>query len=128
MTDNNRLMENKLIAEQNAMIDIFMTGRQIMPNLKQLGYLRGSGPRYYNYYDTVNIKDLDYHSNPASIWGVVEKIESLGYEVSIESNKCVIWADDPILYYEVTIHQTKLSAVYTACVKFIKYWNELKTK
>lgn len=72
-----------------------------------------------------HINDLfnDYNS----LMEVVEKIESLGYNVIIY--KDYVRIEDQMAdtaFYQV--ENTKLDAIYRACVEFVKWWNEQQNK
>jgi hypothetical protein len=59
---------------------------------------------------------------------VVEKIESLGYDLFIETFEVRIEKYRETLFRQHTkvSNQTKIKAVYNACVEFIKWYNENK--
>jgi hypothetical protein len=64
-----------------------------------------------------------------SIMKIVDKIESLGYNVEICGNSCVIKynideLEDIHGFYEDSKYLSKMQAVYIACLKFIKIANE----
>ena len=59
------------------------------------------------------------------LMGVVDKIESLGYDVQIILDYCTITNGD---YSETTqMGGNKIHNVYAACVEFIEWYNQLKT-
>jgi hypothetical protein len=59
---------------------------------------------------------------------VVEKVESLGYELFIETFEIRIEKYRETLFRQHTkvSSQTKIEAVYNACVEFVKWYNENK--
>lgn len=66
--------------------------------------------------------DVSLHYNSSFEWlmPVVEKIEGMGYYVTIDGNSCKIgkrgeWED-------TSTADTKIEAVYKQCVIFIKWW------
>lgn len=75
--------------------------------------------------DFLFAEDLKFHSDWNWLMEVVEKIESLGYQVVIEKNNCNIvnWeytqVIDPKFYSRVVRSATKIEAVYSAVVEFI---------
>lgn len=73
-----------------------------------------------------SVNSFIYHSDWNALMSVVEKIESLGYEVTIYNKSAIVWTNAKGIknYYERTIGDTKLSAVYSACIKFINWYNE----
>jgi hypothetical protein len=103
----------------NIAIDIFMTSRQLFDDCTQLGHLRGSGPRYYNYYDTVEVKNLKYHKDWNALMPVVEKIEAMGYTVVMLANTCRINFDGS----DDIKADTKIETTYQAVLSFIEYYN-----
>jgi len=69
--------------------------------------------------------DLKFHSDWNWLVEVVEKIESLRYNIMIGNVICIIERNnglDSIMIRE----ETKIEAVYNACVEFIKWYNEQK--
>jgi hypothetical protein len=70
------------------------------------------------------IDQLKYHTSWDWLMPVVEKIESLGYNVDIDGESCVIILTlQPLKLIWNHESDTKLSAVYTACIKFINWYN-----
>jgi hypothetical protein len=59
---------------------------------------------------------------------VVDKIESLGYELFIETFEVRIEKHRETLFRQHTkvSNQTKIEAVYNACVSFVKWYNQTK--
>lgn len=98
---------NKLIAE--------FLGWETLSNW---GYLN------INNGESHEIENLKFHSDWNWLMEVVEKIESLGYLVEIRENVCFIKTSEQDYFSE--LEETKLQAVYRACVKFIKWYNEQK--
>ena len=66
-----------------------------------------------------------FHSSFEWLMPVVEKIESLGYEVSIISNECEIGTEG-YKYTQISLvkDDNKLRCVYKAVVEFINYYNK----
>lgn len=69
--------------------------------------------------------ELEFHSDWNWLMKVVEKIESLGYRIEIVKHICRIYLSnkETIIISENT---PNIEAVYTACVEFIKWYNEQK--
>ena len=79
------------------------------------------------HYGGIILNSLDYHSNWEKLMEVVEKIESLDYEVAIHKKWCNINRGTSNDFgYETG--DSKKMAVYNACLKFIQLQNELKKK
>lgn len=78
--------------------------------------------------DSSYVKDLKYHLDWNWLMEVVEKIESLGYKVYIlkweNSQYCSIYLNGKKIAGNET--NTKIEAVYNACLEFIKWYNENK--
>ena len=82
-------------------------------------------------YGQLTENQLKFHSDWNWLMEVVEKIESLGGAVCIGNGNCVM-----IIFYltdvmgesysktRELIGETKIQAVYNACVEFIKWYNE----
>ena len=74
----------------------------------------------------IDIETLKYDSDWNSLILVVEKIESLGFDVRIRKDDCVIYyntdkRDEVVLYVE---HEKgKLLSTYQAVIEFIKWYN-----
>jgi hypothetical protein len=73
-----------------------------------------------------SVMNLQFHSNWNWLMEVVEKIESLGYDVFINTCVCRITdvGQDILEDIETFNNENKIQAVYNACVEFIKYYNE----
>ena len=73
----------------------------------------------------VEISSLKYHEDWNWLMVVVEKIESLGYKVDISkwenSQYCGIYLNGKKIAGNET--NTKIEAVYNACIEFIKWYN-----
>jgi hypothetical protein len=73
---------------------------------------------------------LKYHKDWNELMPVVEKIESLGYDVTIDGKRCYItYGDYGTKTYEHIADeecQSKLEAVYNAVIQFIHYYNSNK--
>ena len=73
----------------------------------------------------VCIDSLQFHTDWNWLMQVVEKIESLGYRVTIVRHICRIdLTEESKLIISEDIK--KIEAVYTACLEFIKWYNENK--
>ena len=79
----------------------------------------------------VEISGLKYHEDWNWLMQLVEKIESLGYNIDTmkvditkyqSSQFCGIYIDGKRIYTNYC--ETKIEAVYNACVEFIKWYNE----
>src|SRR6185295_2555804 len=92
MTESKTVIEAEVTIEQgNTLIDIFYEGRELMPGKKSMGHKRGSPKQYENWYDTIDVKSLKYHSSWDWLMPVVEKIELLydgGISVIIKDTRC----------------------------------------
>jgi hypothetical protein len=77
-------------------------------------------------YDT----DLKYHSDWNWIFSVVEKIENLGFTVTIAGVMCkitkVLDIDNSIVSYVLGDKSRKLELVYITISKFIQWYNQNK--
>ena len=78
-------------------------------------------------YNGYFIDELKYHEDWNWLMEVVEKIESLVYRIEIVKHICRIYLSnkETIIISENT---PKIEAVYIACVEFIKWYNENKSK
>ena len=67
-----------------------------------------------------------FHSDWNWLMQVVEKIESLGYNIDTmkyqSSQFCGIYRDGKIIYTNYC--ETKIEAVYNACLEFVKWYNK----
>ena len=81
-------------------------------------------------YNGYFIDELKYHEDWNWLMVVVEKIESLGYNIDTmkvditkyqSSQFCGIYIDGKRIYTNYC--ETKIEAVYNACVEFIKWYN-----
>ena len=70
-----------------------------------------------------------YHSDWNWLMEVVEKIESLRYNVEFSKSHCVIIAEieKPDSKRITKYSESKIQAVYNACIEFIK-WHNLNNK
>ena len=112
MTNEEIIAGNKLIAE-------FMGGVLDSPQSKYY-YFTEKGR-----YET----ELKYHSSWDWLMSVVEKIESLGYWVEVKTIKIGSRAAIGLYNYDVPpiankFTLLKISAVWLACLEFIKWYNE----
>ena len=79
-----------------------------------------------NHYDIV---DLKYHSDWNWLMQVVEKIETIEnyrFDVEIRQSVVVIFDKDEQQDILEVDSDTNIDAVYTACVEFVKWYNEQK--
>jgi hypothetical protein len=75
------------------------------------------------------IEELQYHTSWDWLMPVVEKIESIGYEVITSESRCKIKHNTDHSIQEVVsidILGTKIEATHQAVVEFIKWYNENK--
>lgn len=114
MTNEDILNGNKLIAE-------FMGFINTTPNDPDFNiYENEKG----NMQETMSMK---YHSSWDSLMPVVDKIESLGYVVTIKGITCMvsdILQDDTIIQWVLGNKERKNELVWTVCVEFIKWHNK----
>ena len=71
--------------------------------------------------------ELEFHSNWNWLMQVVEKIEKLKCTVVIEKNICRIHKGG-LHFGHAYKFETKIEAVYNACLEFIKWYNEQNKK
>jgi len=93
--------------ENNKKIALFM-GNEPIPNTDTI--VCKSGQR-------MHISDFNYDSDWLELMPVVGKIESMGHTVDIYNNVCII----PGLSKQIA--ETKIAAVYAACVAFLNWYN-----
>ena len=94
-----------------------------------MGYIKHTQTKAYLTTDGYfHERDLKFHKDWNWLMEVVEKIESLGYKVDIlkweNSQYCGIYLNGKKISGNET--NTKIEAVYNACVEFIKWYNENK--
>ena len=70
--------------------------------------------------------ELEFHSDWNWLMQVVEKIESLDYNITIQYKNCYIDIDKDLQID--TFSKSKIEAVYNACVEFIKWYNKQNKK
>lgn len=75
-------------------------------------------------YDPLRVEHLQYNNNWSWLMPVVEKIESLGYEVDVYKHACEINVEDMIRWEA----ESKIEACYKSVVEFIKWYNRQKEK
>lgn len=61
-----------------------------------------------------------------SLMEVVERIEKLNVAIEIGKDFCTIWHHGINSYYKRITKESKLSAIYSACVQFVSWWSEQK--
>jgi len=80
--------------------------------------------------EIIPIKSINYHTSWDWLMPVVEKIESLGYEVQIRNTDCIIFQLlDTIKYkpiVDISSGNGKKDSTYIAVVEFIKDYNDGK--
>ena len=116
--------------EKNKLIDLFMESKGEWVSYKDMH----GGEVWGNY------KPYNYHSSWDCLMPVVEKIESLGYKTSIiksmvDLNIMLIkdrednhYREHSSFEIEHTLYgNTKIEAVYNACVDFILWYNPNKS-
>lgn len=105
----NTTENNKLIAE--------FLGYEVLPMNKK-DYMVITNNK-----ETYNLKSLRFHNDWNWLMEVVKKIESLEFNCEISTDSCTIHS---CLGYEVfeTYNNTKIEAVYNACVDFILWYNK----
>jgi hypothetical protein len=113
-----------MTTENNILIALFMEAKQYDKEDNYI-YFDETNTMFSN--DTISIKDLKFHSDWNWLMEVVEKIEEIEgnrFKVEIYNNVCRIYDhqeyDDVI---DIT-DETKIEAVYNACVEFIKWYNK----
>lgn len=100
--------------ESNLLIASFM-GKTIYPKKGDKEYKQWKGKACdYEWFEVLYNKSWDW------LMPVVEKIETLGYDVQIEDNNCAIIGHD-IDYSDYSTD--KINAVYKAIVAFITHHN-----
>lgn len=77
-------------------------------------------------------KDLEYNRDWNWLMSVIDKIETLGYVVTITKSCCTIQTisqDNPNWYADAKDNlgtdKTKIEVVYECVVKFITFWNSI---
>ena len=117
----NIIENNKLIAEFMGVFDKILSTGNI--------HSWSDAPFYYTTEDTKEkvIKNICKYSKYDSDWNwlmqVVEKIEKLKCTVVIEKNICRIHKGG-LHFGHAYKFETKIEAVYNACLEFIKWYNE----
>ena len=103
----------------------------ITENNKLIAEFMNHKPTFEVYIDdvltTLERPIKNYNSDWNDLMQVVEKIESLGYNVEISLFTCIIEPDDErdlfIQRGSVSLKKSKIETVYNACVKFVKEYN-----
>ena len=76
--------------------------------------------------------ELEFHSDWSWLMTVVEKIESLDHcQIDISLNWCRIGYKGTLYNYDSRDYfkgLTKIEAVYNACLEFVKWYNQNKSK
>ena len=87
---------------------------------QEVGVFTGIKTEYFKY------EDLKFHSDWNWLMEVVEKIESIkGTQIFINGISCEIMFKGRENRKNIN---TKIEAVYNACLEFIKWYNEQKSK
>jgi hypothetical protein len=108
----------KNTTENNKLIANFLGQKEQPFEFPQFGYIRHDG----EWKDSFHEDQLKFHKDWNWLMSVVDKIESLGYDVQIVLDYCTITDGD---YSETTqLGGNKMHNVYNACVEFIKCYNE----
>lgn len=108
-------MTDKEIQEGNVLISNFM------------GDVTGD-PAEWVTTDKRFVDKLKYHSSWEWLMPVVEKIEGLGYFVSINGNNCLITDERRSLIAHTQRFETKIQTVLQAVTIFIKWYLTLISK
>ena len=125
-------MEN--ITENNQLIAEFMG---VFDKILSTGNIHSwsDAPFYYTTEDTREkvIKNISKYSKYSKDWNwlmqVVNKIENMGNDVLITSNYVQITYNEGENFINLELKgNIMLEAVYNACVEFIKWYNENKSK
>ena len=88
---------------------------------QQFGYIKSNG----DWEDTFWASELKFHSDWNWLMEVVEKIESKGFDVHINTCVCRISdvGEDRFEDIETFNSNNKIQAVYSGVVEFIKWYN-----
>ena len=119
--ETNKSETNRLIAEFMGVFDKILSTRNI--------YSWSDAPFFYTTEDSKekvmeNIaKYSKYHSDWNWLMEVVEKIESLSKE-----QKVINWSRRNKNIFDFKLTESKIKAVYNACVTFIEWYNENSAK
>ncbi len=119
LDDEGDVMEHECISD-NEMIAEFMSGQRVLPDEDVYNM-----PTHNNLCYGVN--ELQYDTSWDWLMPVVEKIESLGYELIIAESRCKINHNTDHSIEEVInidIIDSKREATYQAVVEFIKEHND----
>ena len=114
----------KNIVENNKLLAEFLGGIKQPFEFPQFGYINSMG----DWKDTFFDNQLKFHSDWNWLMQVVEKIENLSkegetYMFSITKFSArVTYKGSRIV--DLPIDNTKIEAVYNACVEFIKWYNQ----
>lgn len=114
-------MEPEIITEEikksNALIHVFMGN-----NLSDEYIYRSKGVKYKLIYN------LKYHKDWNSIMQVIEKIESLNYQVTINSLSCLIekYYGNSQKLKILRYGKTRFESTYNIIITFIEHYNETK--
>lgn len=107
---------NKLIVEFLGLIN----EPYYLPQHKTIEFKYGE----YIEWEHFNANELKFHSDWNWLMEVVEKIESIkGTQIFINGISCEIMFKGRVISKHFN---TKIEAVYNACVEFIKWYNENK--
>ena len=110
-------MTNEEILAGNPLFAEFMGGKLDSPQSK-----------YYYFHDKGRYElELKYHSSWDWLMPVVEKIESLGFDIKIKGIACSIrrlCEDETIIQFVLGDRARKRELVWATCLEFIKWYNE----
>lgn len=109
------------IQENNKIIAEFLGYVNTTPTDKDFNIYEGENKVLPNLIET-NFEKR-FHTDWNWLMSVVEEIERLGFEVQIYKSTCMIYKVGNNLSIGKDA-ETKIEAVYNACVEFIKWYNE----
>lgn len=115
------------ITENNKLIAEFLGNRSYL-------YKNDKNAMYFILTNTVGEElIINYNNDWGLLMEVVEKIESLNFVVQIHLNSCFIkelrhFINSKAIWRGKNHANTKIEAVYNACVEFIKWYNEQNKK
>jgi hypothetical protein len=87
------------------------------------------GKRYVrNITQKIEREDFEFYFNLGWLMPVIAKIEDLNdsmFKVKIDYKTCIIYNAEGHVYFDIT-KESKVQAVWSAVVEFIKMWNKLE--
>ncbi len=119
MTEKEIIEGNKLIALFDG-FEFLNDNSEFCPN----GYFVMNSEEGHN--NMHHPEELNYHKSYDWLMPVVEKIESLGYGISIERKLCAIYNLPHIggVIVDLKYQESKIKAVYNAVINFIVFYNQ----